>query len=381
MILPLLLAATLAAATPVPEPAPEPAADPYEAATPAAAERPAPDVPITLRLKDASVVDVLEKFADLLGVTPILDPNVGGRVDVEIANVPASKGLEMVGKAAGLDVTLTTKILRAQPRAGSVPAGGARVPASAPFPAAGPTDALRFWLEGSPERAVAVRIPESVGHVELPGCSGPVTIGAIGRRAGSVLVVALATAGAPGERPTGRILGGGLSDGTRVLLPGCDGRLLVETREPAAGAGVVDPVPIALREPLVVGLRLLEVTEQGEESLAEPVVQLSSGGSFAVSSSHAPRATGDASQLIEIHGVPLAARLEERSLLLAVYASVTRTRAASEGGGTLAARRAESLWLRQGRPTRWTVDSSWNGGRAALVVEATLERIGRPAPR
>jgi hypothetical protein len=43
------------------------------------------------------------------------------------------------------------------------------------------------------------------------------------------------------------------------------------------------------------------------------------------------------------------------------------------------ARRAETFRLQMGKPLRWTIDSSWDGGRAAIVLELTVDRM--PARR
>jgi len=80
VILPVLVAAALAGA-PAVEAAPAPV--PVEMDT-----QDRLDVPIALQLKDASVVDVLEKLADLLGVTPILDPGVSGTFESSTLNRP-----------------------------------------------------------------------------------------------------------------------------------------------------------------------------------------------------------------------------------------------------------------------------------------------------
>ena len=77
------------------------------------------------------------------------------------------------------------------------------------------------------------------------------------------------------------------------------------------------------------------------------------------------------------HGLPLELRAEDESLLLAVFAAVTRTPAGS--GASLVARRAETFRLQMGKPLRWTIDSSWDGGRAAIVLELTVDRM--PARR
>jgi len=370
VILPVLVAAALAGA---------PATEAASATAPIeAAGQDRLDVPITLKLKDASVVDLLEKFADLLGVTPILDPGVGGRVSVEIENVPARKALEMVGQAAKVDVTVSARVLRARPKAGADAAGPATAPAAPRVDSSPLGGVLRFWRDGMGEPAVAVRVPDSVGRVELSACAGPVTLGRLGAVGGATVGVALATADPSGGGARGRILGESAASGTKVLLAGCDGRLVVEVGDPLPGAAVIEPVRPPKGEPVVLTMRLLEVTESSEESVSEPKVAFRSDAGFSVKSGFDAGPKDAFGQVAEIHGVPLDLRAEEGSLLLAVRAAVTRTPAG--GGPVLAARRAETFRLQKGKPLRWTVDSSWDGGRAAIALELTLERIGA-APR
>ena len=83
---------------------------------------------------------------------------------------------------------------------------------------------------------------------------------------------------------------------------------------------------------------------------------------------------------VEVSGACLEVEPERGAALLAVSAGLSRGPADGGDPRTLVARRAESLWLSLGRPVRWTVDSSWDGGRAAIVVELTLLRLGE-APR
>jgi len=368
VILPVLVAAALAGA-PAVEAAPAPA--PIETGV-----QDRLDVPIALKLKDASVVDVLEKMADLLGVTPILDPGVGGRFSVEISNVPLRKALEMIGQAANVDVTVTPKVLRVRAKAGAKAAGAAPPPTTAPgsVPLGG---VLRFWLDGTGEPPVTVRVPDFVGRVDVPGCAEALTLGRLGAYGGATVGVALAAVDRSGGGAKGRILGEAAASGTKVWLAGCDPRLLVEVGDPLPGAVVKEPLRVAKPEPLVLTMKLLERTEDGEESLSEPRVAFRSDSGFSTKSGFEAGPKDAFSQVAEIHGLPLDLRAEDESLLFAVFAAVTRTPAA--GGASLVARRAETFRLQMGKPLRWTIDSSWDGGRAAIVLELTVDRM--PARR
>ena len=372
MIASFLLAAVLAGA-----PAPEPVPVTDRAQLPVAANPARLDVPITLRLKDAAVVDVLEKLADLLGVTPIIDLGVGGQVSLDVRELPISKALELIEEAAKVEITVSAKLLRV--RAKADPNATGAVPAPAPATSkASPVrlgEALRFWRDGAGAPPVTVHVPEYVGRFELPGCTGPVTIGRLGAYEGRTAGVALASSDPSGGPATGRILGEAAINGTKVLLPGCDGKLVVEVGDPLPGATMTEPVRVPKGEPLVVTMRLLELTEEEEKSLSEPRIAFLADGSFSTISGFTAGAPGSFEQEAEIHGVPLEFRSEDESVLLAVYAGVTRAPAAANASPTLVARRAESFWLRKGRPVRWTVDSSWDGGRAAIVLELTF--VGR----
>ena len=363
MIGPLLLAVALSTE-------PVPAAD--RASLPPGANPAALDVPVTLALKDASLVDVLEKFSDLLGVTPILEPGLAGRISLDLREVPVSKALELVGKAGKVEIVVRGNVLRA--RSG---AGARSAPAGPPSPTrAGPGfgDVVRFWREGEEERVTSVRVSHTVGRVEVPGCDGPLAIARLGP-AKDASGIALAVRPASGARATARVLDGAAADGRKVLLAGCDGRLVVAAGD-AASPGVLEPTAVEKGEPALATLRLLEVTEAGEESISEPRVAFSSGQGWAVSTRYTAAEAGGVGQEVEIRGVPLEVDDAGGGLLLAVFARIVRTPAPASAATTLVARRAESLWVPVGRPVRWTVDSSWDGGRAAIVLELTIERTG-----
>jgi hypothetical protein len=371
---PFLLAAVLAAA-PAPEPVLGPIPVPDRAQLPVAANPARLDERITLKLEDAAVVDVLEKLADLLGVTPILEPGVGGRLSLVVRDLPISKALELVEAGAKVDITVSARLLRVRAKAGSNASGTVPAPATSKPSSRKLGEALRFRLDGAGAPAVTVRVPAYVGRFELPGCTGPVTVGRLGASGGGAVGVALASASPSREPSTARILGEAAIDGTKVLLPGCDGRLVVEVGDSQPGTTMIEPVRVPKEGPLVATMRLLELTDESEETLAAPTIQFQADGGFSTKSGFTADAPGSFAQVTEIHGVPLELRGETEELLLAVYAGVTRTPATANAIPTLVARRAESLWLRKGRPVRWTVDSSWDGGRAALVLELTF--LGR----
>ncbi len=369
MILPVLVAAALAGAPAVEAaPAPAPVVSDVQDRL---------DVPIALQLKDASVVDVLEKLADLLEVTPILDPGVGGRFSVEISNVPLRKALEMIGQAANVEVTVSPKVLRVRAKGASKATGAKTAPAASTSDPAPLGGVLRFWLDGTGETPVTVRVPDSVGRVDVPGCAGPVTLGRLGAYGGATVGVAIAAVDPAGGGAKGRILGEFAVSGTKAMLSGCDGRLVVELGDALPGTVAKEPLRVPKPEPLMLTMKLLERTEDAEESLSEPRIAFRSDSGFSMKSGFEAGPKDAFSQVAEIHGLPLELRAEDESLLLAVFAAVTRTPAGS--GASLVARRAETFRLQMGKPLRWTIDSSWDGGRAAIVLELLVERM--PARR
>jgi hypothetical protein len=363
---PLLLAVALSA-----EPAP--AAD--GASLPPNANPVPLDVPVTLGLKDAALVDLLEKMADLLGVTPIFEPGLSRRVSLDLKEVPVSKALEMIERAGRVQIVIRGRVMRVRSTE------GARAPAD---PVAAPSrvrpgfgDVARFWRDGTGERPVDVRIPPYVGKVELPGCDGPVTIARLGPWNDGAYGLALSVRPGGSARATARILDGALAEGAKVLLPGCDGRLVVAAGDASAPAPL-EPKAVEKGETAVAKMSVLEVTEEGEESVSEPRVAFHAGAGWSVRTGFAVDEKGTLGDALELHGVPLELDRERGELLFAMFAGMVRRRPANEAAPALVAQRAESLWLHVGRPVRWTVDSSWDGGRAALVVEVTLERIGDP---
>lgn len=364
MIASFLLAAVLASA---------PGASADRPSLPSGSNPASRDVPVTLNLRDAALVDVLEKLADLLGVTPILEPGLSRPLTLDLREVPASKALAAVEQAAGVRIVLKGKVMRVSARGDgrAAPAGGTAPSRWNP----GFGDVARFWKAGAEGQAVSVRVPQSVGRVDLPGCEGPVTIARVGPGNKAAWALALAGRSSAGARTAARILDGAAVEGATVLLPGCDGRIVVAAGD-ASAPGVLEPTRIESRESVVVTIRVLEVTEEGEESVAEPRVGFSTGGGWSIRSGFAVDEARTVEQELELYGVPLEWDRERDAMLLAIYAGMTRGPASKDGPPTLIARRAESLWLTVGRPLRWTVDSSWDGGRAAIVVELTLERLG-----
>jgi beta-lactamase regulating signal transducer with metallopeptidase domain len=67
--------------------------------------------PITIKLKDASLQDVLAMFAQLTGLEFDVAPGITGTVTIELVDVPWDQALEIVAKQNGLTVTVEGKIV------------------------------------------------------------------------------------------------------------------------------------------------------------------------------------------------------------------------------------------------------------------------------
>lgn len=373
MISSFLLAAVLAG-TPAPEPVPERLPVPDRAQLPVAANPASLDVPITLHLKDSSLVDLLEKMADLLGVTPILEPGLAGLVNLDLDETPLSKALAEIERQTGTEITISGRALRARWKDGAQTAGV--TPASIqPRPGA-VGEVLRFWMEGAEDSPLVVRVPAYVGRIDLPGCREPVTIAPLGPFGGKAYGVAMASRDGENGRPMARILYGAAAEGRKLLLPGCDAKLVAEGGDVGAATDTVEPRRVDKGESLVAAIRLLEVTEEREEILSAPKIAFPVDSGFSVKSGWDAAGPSASAREFEVHGAALVVREADESALFAVIAQVTSTPPAAGGGVPRSVRRAESFLLRKGRPVRWTLDSSWDGGRAALVLEITLMKNG-----
>ncbi len=71
--------------------------------------------PISLKLKDADIKDVLRTFAELTNLNIVVDPSVSGSVTVDLHNVPWDQALDLILKINGLDYVLENNVLRVAP--------------------------------------------------------------------------------------------------------------------------------------------------------------------------------------------------------------------------------------------------------------------------
>ncbi len=71
--------------------------------------------PLSMRLKDADIKDVLRTFSELTGLNIVIDPGVSGSVTVELHDVPWDQALDLILKINGLDYILENNVLRVAP--------------------------------------------------------------------------------------------------------------------------------------------------------------------------------------------------------------------------------------------------------------------------
>ena len=72
--------------------------------------------PISLSLRDADLVEVLRSFAKLTDANIVIDPQVKGRVTVELKEVPWDQALYVILKTQGLGVEITGNVWAFQAR-------------------------------------------------------------------------------------------------------------------------------------------------------------------------------------------------------------------------------------------------------------------------
>lgn len=73
--------------------------------------------PITLRLKDAELKDVLRVFANLTGLNVIVHPSVSGSVTLELREVPWDQALDLILTVNGCVAERDGNVLLVLPRA------------------------------------------------------------------------------------------------------------------------------------------------------------------------------------------------------------------------------------------------------------------------
>ncbi len=68
--------------------------------------------PISLHLKDNDIRDVLRTISQLTGLNIVIDPEVGGKVTIDLEEVPWDQALELILKVNGLNYQLDGNVMR-----------------------------------------------------------------------------------------------------------------------------------------------------------------------------------------------------------------------------------------------------------------------------
>jgi len=71
--------------------------------------------PISLSLRDADLVEVLRSFAKMVDVNLVIDPSVGGKVTVELRDVPWDQALYVILKTHGLGMEISGNVWSMKP--------------------------------------------------------------------------------------------------------------------------------------------------------------------------------------------------------------------------------------------------------------------------
>lgn len=374
---------------------------------PAAAAAPSPatsvqaarlDDRVTLNLADASLKDVLQRVAELLGVTPIFYPGLESlkSVTLDVRSLPIRDILHELEKSHGLSILVTNDRMVVS-RAGAAGRfrleklddeafdreilADASLPQRKQGPPPRPPRRLMEFRSAGPGQPSAVLLLESRPHrVTLPGCSGPTTLIALPRDSfDGIRRLAIKNESSGG--PPARIVTPGQRDGEPgrpFRLPECAFDLTV-----AEGGSVGEPAaavpPVASAGTYLVTLRLIEVGNYGETAWAGPMeFEGRLDESFLARWGAAnPRTIESGKHLVtgvQIGGAVL--EMSDTNASVALWVTVTRDVAGPQGEVVTvrAARVEQSLRVDLGQPQRLTVSPTYGRGRSALVLELTVER-------
>lgn len=377
-----------------------PAGSPAPAATSApSATSPAERLrePMTVRVSDAPVLQLVEKLATLLGVTPIVAPGVSGTVTISAAGVPVAAVLAEVEKRAGLSIRLVgTRLFvsRAGAPAPSRPLDDAELDRLLLADAALPRRPAGSTAGGAPARVRIVPLDapgeatvwdlDRAGTVRPPGCPEqgmplfPLGVDPFDR---SLRLAVLEGPPVPG----------GLPEGARVLSLPADGSPVSAPRPPSACAGRYElrlvaegeartVEPLSSRDQFMLEMEIVQVSAPGEEVLSAPRIQMR--GAELAQTASLSRRQAPGGVLLESATRIAAAVLADSAdgALVAVVATVTRDVEPAPGEPPVRIRlaaAAETLRVAWGRKETVVLDPTYGRGTSALVLTVALTRLGR----
>ena len=376
-------------------------ADAVDAGSPAAEGRSgrAPDLStkVTLTLKDASVKDTLQKLAEILGVTPIMGPDVAGRFSTRAIEIPISEVIHEIEEAFKLTIRIVDgKMLVSKATAGAPPPTDDSAlerryleDRSLPRRAVGPLpkrDLQTFVLrmEGPGAEARSVTFSSPYVRASLPGCREPVGMMLLGTDLfdGRAWIAFAESEEVPGgRRLRGRIAmaaSAKVPESTGpVRLPGCPLAFrLLEAGDLDLKETTISSVDSP--QAYVVSVQLIEVDGKGETVLAAPRIASRGSVPWAIASGKQVPPFGGPKPLeamTSLKGGLL--EIDDAGALLALAVSITRDVDPGDGTGPvkiLIARGAETLRVQFGKPERWTISPTYGLGHSALVAEVTLTK-------
>jgi hypothetical protein len=376
MIAAPLLAALLATAPAV-------AMEPADAGTSVRSSDPADEV-VTLSLRDADITKVLEKFAIILGVTPIIAPGVSGTVTID-ATASIREHLRDLERNSHLTIRIADGRMNVSRSAVPTPplddeAADARYLADQTLPRK-PTSARPKPFDGAAEirtttGEVLTYSLATPGRISVPGCKSGLSIVSLpGDRFDGLPVLVLM-----GDAILPRVLSPTRDEWTSGELPACPGPLSIRLSASSARAASAAPLPSFGIFRL--SLQIIEVSGEAENVLSAPRVQVAGGEAATIQSGSNRRSPAGATLGQTIQAAIVVVGASETTATVAVSASVLRDVDQKDGGGLSTIRivhARESGRLDFGKSQRIVLAPTYGRGDSALVMDIVVERV--PAKR
>ena len=372
MIAASLLAALLATAPAV-------AMEPANAGTSTRTADPANEE-VTLSLRDADLTQVLEKFAMILGVTPIIAPGVSGTVTID-ATATIREHLRDLERNSHLTIRIADGRMNVSRSAVPTPplddeAADARYLADPMLPRR-PTSARAKTFDGAAEirTTTGEYLTYSMatpGGISVPGCKFGLSIVPLpGDRFDGLPVLVLM-----GDGILPRLLSPSLEETASAVLPGCPGPLSI--RLSASSAGAAAPAPLPPFGAFRLSLQIIEVNGQAENVLSAPRVQIAGGEAATIQSGSNRRSPAGAMLGQTIQAAIAVVDASEKNAMVVVSASVLRDVDPKDGGPLTTIRivhARESGRLEFGKSQRIVLAPTYGRGDSALVMEVVVERV------
>ena len=227
---------------------------------------------------------------------------------------------------------------------------------------------------------------ETDGGIAIPGCPPGLAIFPLeGDRVDGLPGLVLKTEGAlprphlPGivlKSDLPRVLSPTLEDIASVDVPGCSGPLSV--RLVASRAGAIAPAPLSSVGQFIVQPRVIEVGPQEETVLLSPQIHVPGGHSAAITSKEDRSSSRGVSLFQTIETSLVVVEASEKDATVAISSSIVRDIEARSGGPPVTiriARARESARLAFGKAHRIVLSPTFGRGDSALVLDLVIERL------